>query len=75
MPIAEFRKYVHDAVPLATFSPEETTALNKLAEEISDFVEAAKKKGGYTKEAAEFYDRYNTDGMGASLYKRVFTDH
>jgi hypothetical protein len=73
LPIAELRKYMHDAVPLATFSAEETTALNKIADEIADFCEAAQKKGGYTTEAAEFYDRYSADGMGASLYRRIFT--
>jgi hypothetical protein len=55
------------------FSAQETAALNKIADEIADLFEASRRKGGYTSEAAEFYDRYNDDGLGASLYRRAFT--
>jgi hypothetical protein len=62
---------LHDNTPVATFSPEETGALNKMADEIAGLFQSSRLKGGYTKEAAEFYDRYY-DGLGAALYRRVF---
>jgi hypothetical protein len=73
MPIDGFQKLLHDNTPVATFSTEETVALNKTADEIADLFRSSRHKGGYTKEAAEFYDQYY-DGMGAALYRRVFAE-
>jgi hypothetical protein len=68
MPVDGFRKLLHDNMPLDTFSTEQTQQLTKIADQIADLFEASRQKGGYTKEAAEFYDKYN-DGLGAALYK------
>ena len=73
MPIDGFRKFLHDNTPRDAFSPEETVALDKLADEIADLFEASRRRGGYSKEAAEFYDRYSENGLGAALYRRIFT--
>lgn len=72
MPIDGFRQLLHDNTPVNTFSPEETAALNKTAGEIADLFERSRRKGGYTQQAAEFYDRYYDNGMGAALYRHVF---
>jgi len=72
MPIDGFRQLLHDNTPVDTFSPEETAALNKTAGEIADLFERSRRKGGYTQQAAEFYDRYYDNGMGAALYRHVF---
>lgn len=74
MPFEDFRKHLHDNSPADAFSPQETVALQKLADQIADFFEASRRKGGYTVEAAEFYDKYH-DGLGAGLYKQVFNVH
>ena len=66
MPIEDFRKYLHDDTPVDAFSPDETAALRKLADQIADLFDAARRKGGYTEQAAEFYDKYY-DGLGAAL--------
>lgn len=71
MPIEDYRKFLHDNTPADTFSPQETVALNKLADQIADLFEASRRRGGYTEQAAEFYDKYN-DGLGAGLYRLVF---
>jgi hypothetical protein len=42
-----------------------------MANQIADLFEASRRKGGYTAEAAEFYDKHN-DGLGASLYRLTF---
>jgi hypothetical protein len=73
IPIDGFRKFLHDNTSVDTFSSEETVALNKIADEIADLFLSSRQKGGYTKEAAEFYDRYY-DGMSAALYRRVFAE-
>jgi hypothetical protein len=73
MPLDGFRKHLHDKTPADTFSLQETAALQKLAAQIADLFEASRRKGGYTAEAAEFYDKYNdSTGGGASLYKLIF---
>jgi hypothetical protein len=72
MPLDGFRKHLHDKTPEDTFSLQETAALHKLADQIADLFEASRRKGGYTAEAAEFYDKYNDEMMGASLYKLIF---
>jgi hypothetical protein len=74
IPLDTFREFLHDKTPAETFSPAETTALGKLADQIADHFEASRRKGGYTQEAAEFYDRYN-EGLGATLYQRIFNSH
>jgi hypothetical protein len=72
IPLDGFRKYLHDSTPKDTFSPGETAGLDKLTDQIADLFEASRRKGGYTEQAAEFYDRYNDDGLGAALYRSVF---
>jgi hypothetical protein len=73
LPLDGFRKYLHDKTPADTFSLQETASLQKLANQIADLFEASRLKGGYTPEAAEFYDKYNdASGGGASLYNLVF---
>jgi hypothetical protein len=66
IPIDGFRKYLHDRTPTDTFSPQETEALNRLADHVADLFEASKRKGGYTTDAAQFYDAHAGSG-GASL--------
>jgi hypothetical protein len=71
MPVDEYRKFLHENTPKDTFSIQETALLERLADQIADLFEASRRKGGYTLEAAQFYDKYN-DGLGAGLYKLVF---
>jgi hypothetical protein len=71
VPIDDFRHYLHGNTPNDAFSLDKTVKLEKLADQIADLFEASQRKGGYTTEAAKFYDQYNGD-FGASLYKRTF---
>jgi hypothetical protein len=73
MPLDGFRQHLHDNTPQQAFSAEETAALSRLADQTADLFEASRRKGGYTAEAAEFYDKYNDQtGGGASLYRLIF---
>jgi len=72
IPLNAYRKFLHDKAPIDTFMPDETAALNRFADKIADLFEASKQKGGYTDEAAKFYDRYSDDGLGAAMYRDVF---
>jgi len=72
IPADGFRRLLHDNTPGNIFSVEQTADLQKLADQIADLFDSSRQKGGYTAEAADFYDKYY-DGLGAALYKSAFS--
>jgi hypothetical protein len=72
IPLDAFQKYLQDRVPVDALSQNDILKLRKVADTIAELFDASKKKGGYTDEAAAFYDTYYDDGMGTALYKRTF---
>lgn len=72
IPMGGFRAYLHEKTPADAFSSDETKALHEMADRIADHFEASRRKGGYTAEAAKFYDDYFQDGVGVGIYRDVF---
>lgn len=62
----KLKQYLDEAFPSALLDERERKDANKFRSELLDLYEGCRKKGGYTKEAAEYQDKYS-DISGWSL--------